>query len=269
MIWIVLIVVVSLIVFFRWFERAQIYHPSTQMAPPPPSMKHEEVVFPSGDGQVHGWFFRANETNNNAVPFTVLFCHGNAGNISDRLDYVQIFIDLGLNILLFDYRGYGQSKGRVTEAFSYQDAEAAHDWLVNVKEIPAHKIILYGESLGGGVVSELALRKKCGGMILQSTFASIPAIGKELFPFLPVDLVSTIRYSTIDKLPKISIPVLVMHSKSDRLIGFHHATKNFEAAREPKLLWEISGDHNESISADPEKFIEGLKTFFKSLGFQP
>jgi uncharacterized protein len=178
---------------------------------------------------------------------------------------VEIFRKLGVNTLLFDYQGFGKSSGKAGEESTYQDGLAALRWLTDTKKYPAESVILYGESLGGGIGSELALREKIGGLILQSTFTSIPDMGKELFPWLPVDLISTIGYKTVAKLPKIRVPVLIMHSRADTLVRFHHAEKNYAAATEPKLFWEIAGDHNFPIEADPEKFFQGLETFLTKL----
>jgi pimeloyl-ACP methyl ester carboxylesterase len=114
------------------------------------------------------------------------------------------------------------------------------------------------------VAGELALRETLGGLILQSTFCSMPDIGAELFPWLPVRWIGSIKYETCKKLPRLRIPVLVMHSRNDGLIGFHHAEKNFAATNEPKLFWEINGDHNSPV-ADPKHFTEGIEKFLAML----
>src|SRR5439155_4470880 len=123
-------------------------------------------------------------------------------------------------------------------------------------------ILAFGESLGGGVATELAMREPLAGLILQSTFSCVPDIGAELFPWLPVRWISTIKYETCTKLPRIKIPILVMHSRADQLIGFHHGEKNFEAANEPKLFWELRGAHNDPLS-ERDDFIRGIEKFLQ------
>src|SRR5262249_13829319 len=152
---------------------------------------------------------------------------------------------------LFDYRGYGRSEGRPGEEGTYCDAQAAHGWLVK-RGLAGRNILLFGESLGGGIASELALRETCGGLILENTFSCMADLGAELFPWLPVRWMSTVKYETCARLPRLKIPVLVMHSRGDKLIGFHHGEKNFALANDPKLFWELQGGHNDAVFDDKE-----------------
>jgi fermentation-respiration switch protein FrsA (DUF1100 family) len=170
-------------------------------------------------------------------------------------------LDTGAAVFSFDYRGYGRSEGRPGEEGTYLDVQAAYQWL-RKRGFAGKDILAYGESLGGGVASELCLREEIGGLILQSTFTCIPDIGRELFPWLPVKLLSTIRYDTCGKLPRLKIPVLVMHSRSDGLIGFRHSERNFAAANDPKLFCEIGGEHNDAL-ADREQFLNGIEKFLQ------
>ena len=192
-----------------------------------------------------------------------LICHGNGGNISHRLGLYEVLLQTGAGIFAFDYRGYGRSTGRPDEEGTYRDAQSAFQWL-RQKGFAPKNIIAYGESLGGGVASELAMRETIGGLILQSTFTSTPDIGAELFPWLPVRRVSRIKYDTRSKLPKIRAPILIIHSRNDSLVRFHHAQENFAAANEPKTLLEIHGDHNDGIT-DPSHFLEGLNRFLAQI----
>jgi pimeloyl-ACP methyl ester carboxylesterase len=193
----------------------------------------------------------------------VLHCHGNAGNISHRLGSCKALLQSGVAVFLFDYRGYGRSEGRPTETGTYRDAQAAYEWL-RAKGFSADHIIAFGESLGGGIASELAAREPLGGLVLQSTFTSIPAIGAEVYPFLPVRLISTIKYDTASRLPGIHVPVLIMHSRNDELARFHHAQTNFNCANEPKLFWELTGDHNGALE-EPKNFMDGFEKFLVML----
>jgi fermentation-respiration switch protein FrsA (DUF1100 family) len=249
------------VIMLRWFEHSQVYHPDRVLNATGAELNRpfEDVTFAASDGiELNGWFYPAN-INSPRGALAVLVCHGNAGNISHRLELCQALLETGVSVFLFDYRGYGRSQGRPNEEGTYLDAVAAHGWLQR-KGFVATNIIAFGESLGGGIASELALRQPLGGLILQSTFTSVADLGAELFPWLPVRLVSRIKYDTGRKLPRLKIPVLVMHSRADDLIGFHHAEKNFALANPPKLFWEIKGSHNDPL-ADRASFIAGIEKF--------
>ncbi len=248
-----------------WFEHSQIYHPDKMFPATGAELGRpfDDVYFQASDGvRLNGWFFPAAASAERALP-AFLFCHGNGGNISHRLDTYRALLGLGLNVLAFDYRGYGRSEGQPTEEGTYRDAQAAYSWL-RTRGFSGGDIIAFGESLGGGVAAELAARESLGGLVLLSTFTSMPDIGAEVFPWLPVRWLARIRYETCSKLPRLKIPLLVMHSRGDELIGFHHGEKNFSVANEPKLFWEISGAHNNPL-ADREQFLAGLKEFLKHI----
>jgi pimeloyl-ACP methyl ester carboxylesterase len=246
----------------RWFEHCQVYQPDRQMETSGSELGRpfEEVHFQAADGVgLHGWFFPA-DTDSTRRHFVYLLCHGNAGNISHRLDHCAALLETGAGVFIFDYRGYGRSQGRPGEEGTYLDAQAAHQWLRQTGFAATH-IIALGESLGGGVASELALRESLGGLVLQSTYTSITELGAELFPWLPVRWITTIKYDTRSRLPRIEVPLLVMHSRTDGLIGFPHAEKNFAVANEPKMLWEIGGGHNQFLEGDRALYLEGLNKF--------
>lgn len=243
--------------FFRWFEHNQIYHPSPTHAASAGSLGRFEDVYLGEKPRLHGWFFPA-KAKSPRDQIAVLICHGNGGNISHRLNTTEVLLGLGLNVFIFDYRGYGLSTGTPSEDGTYDDAQSAYQWLKQ-KGFADRNIIALGESLGGGIASELAVREKLGGLILQSTFTCMPDIGSEVFPWLPVRWICSIRYDTCKKLPKIRIPLCIMHSRSDRLIGFHHAEKNFALANEPKLFCELKGDHNNTVDIGRGEFITGVE----------
>jgi fermentation-respiration switch protein FrsA (DUF1100 family) len=249
---------------FRRFEHSQVYHPYRQLEASPAGLGRacEDVRFKTDDGvTLHGWFFPA-DRNSPRAEFAFLICHGNAGNISHRLELCEALLETGASVFVFDYRGYGLSEGRPGEEGTYLDAQAAHAWL-RQKRFRGEQIIAFGESLGGGVVSELALRETLGGIVLQSTFTSIPDAGKELFPWLPVRWLSSIKYDTRAKLPRVTVPVLVMHSREDELIRFHHAEKNFAAANEPRIFCELRGSHNNG-AWEQKGFREAIEKLFSA-----
>jgi uncharacterized protein len=258
-----LIAVGTLAFMLRWFEHSQVYHPDRSLRATGAELGRpfQEVWFRTDDGvELNGWFFPA-DTNSLQKGMTVLVCHGNGGNISYGLDLCHALLTTGVNVLTFDYRGYGKSRGRPSEAGTYQDAQTAYRWLRG-RGFAAREILAYGESLGGGVASELALRAPLGGLVLQSSFSSIPDVGAELFPWLPARWLARIQYDTIHKLPRLRLPLLVMHSRADDLIGFHHGERNFAAANPPKLFCEIKGGHNDALS-DPGVFMAGLEQFLR------
>jgi uncharacterized protein len=249
-----------------WFERRQVYVPLRRMVAGPADLHRpfEDVALTSIDGVfLNGWYFPAFR-NSFAESWVILMLHGNAGNISTRFDYYEMFLETGASVFTLDYRGFGQSPGHPSERGTYLDAQAACGWLEQ-KGHALKSIVAFGESLGGGVATELALREQIGGLVLQGTFTSIPDLGCELYPWLPVRWLGKIQYDTHSKLTKIRIPVMVMHSRRDRLIRFHHAERNFAAAREPKLFWEIHGDHTKSIETDRDGFLLGLNSFLDLL----
>ncbi len=191
----------------------------------------------------------------------LLFCHGNGGNISYRLDSIDIFNRLDLSVLIFDYRGYGGSTGQPSEKGTYRDAESAWRYLVELKKKKPEKIILFGESLGGAVAAEIASRHSAGGLILMSSFTSIPELGGRLYPFLPVKLLSKFSYATIDRIPAITAPKLIIHSPDDEIIPFDMGLTLYEKAAEPKQFLQIRGDHNEGILVSGELCVQGFKDF--------
>jgi fermentation-respiration switch protein FrsA (DUF1100 family) len=252
--------------FFRQFETSQVYHPSRKIHGEASSLGRafEEALFEAEDGvKLHGWFFPADAASPRK-DWAILQCHGNAGNISGRLGQYEALLETGASVFAFDYRGYGNSEGKPGEEGTYRDAQAAHRWLAD-RGFAATNIIVLGESLGGGVGSELALREPIKALILERTFTSIPDVGAEIFWFLPVRLLSSIKYDTLSKLPRITAPVLVLHSRGDEIVGFHHGEKNFEAANEPKLFRELDGGHNETLFANRRGYLDALEEFLKTL----
>lgn len=203
----------------------------------------EEVVFRSSDGlQLSGWYVPAKDSE-----FTVLFCHGNGGNISHRLDSINIFHDLGLNCFIFDYRGYGESRGRPGEKGTYLDAKAAYKWLAEEKKIPEDKIIIFGRSLGGSIAAQLASKVKPGALIIEGTFTSFVDIGKKFYPYMPVRWFARFSYSTIDFIKSVRCPVMLIYSRNDEVVPFEFGSALFEVANEPKEFVEIFGGHNDSF----------------------
>jgi uncharacterized protein len=226
----------------------------------------EEARITTADGiELHGWYVPAG-----AGAPAVLFCHGNAGNISHRLEWLQILHDMGLAVLLFDYRGYGSSRGAPDEPGTYRDAQAAWDFLTRSKEVSPARIVIFGESLGGAIAAHLAKDVASpGALILTSTFTSAPDLASEFYWYLPVRLLARFEYPTAEYVSHVRAPTLVIHSRNDEIAPFSHGRKVFERAAGPKAFLEISGDHNAGFLMSGSTLTQGLRNFLQVHGLLP
>ena len=220
------------------------------------------TLFASDQVKLDGWFVPAAEQKG-----VLLFFHGNAGNISHRLDSLKLFHDLGLATLIIDYRGYGRSQGSISEHGTYLDGEAAWAYLTDTRNIPVNRIILFGRSLGAAVAANIAAGKSPAALILESAFTSIPDLGARMYPFLPVKLLSRYRYDTRKALHSVSCPVLIIHSRNDDIIPYENGLRLYESAGAPKKFLEIRGDHNEGFLVSGPVYKDGIREFLTaSLG---
>jgi uncharacterized protein len=227
----------------------------------------EDVHLRTDDGvPLHGWLISAPEKARQAPRRTLLFFHGNAGNISHRLDSMRIFAELGLDVFIFDYRGYGRSGGSPSEEGTYRDATAAWHWLTRERGLHPGQVVLFGRSLGAAVAVELATRTDPAGLIVESAFTSVPDLGAEIYPFLPVRLLSRYRYDNLGRIASVRIPVLVVHSRGDEIVPFHHGQALYAAAAGPKQFLELQGGHNDGFLASEAAYRRGLNEFLVSLG---
>lgn len=233
-----------------------VYVPGTRTVDATPTavgLAFEELVIETADGErLQAWFVPAPAAT--TVPGkTILFCHGNAGTISDLLESLATFHRLGFATLVFDYRGYGASTGRPDEQGTYADAAACLDYLVKRRGVPAADVIAFGRSMGGAVASHLAVAGGPGLLVLESVFASVPAMARHYYPYLPVRWFCRIHYDNLEHVARVRVPVLVIHSRADETCPFEQGRQVFEAAREPKLFIEVSGGHNDGgLDAHPE-----------------
>jgi fermentation-respiration switch protein FrsA (DUF1100 family) len=256
-------VYVGIVVLLAIFQARLVYFPTRGIEATPDScgLSYEAVTLKASDGtELSGWFVPANDAR-----ATLLFCHGNAGNISHRLDSLLIFHRLRLSTFIFDYRGYGQSQGSASEKGTYLDAQAAWDHLVNVRKVPPDHVVVFGRSLGGPIAAWAAKENSPEALILESTFTSLPDVGARLYPWLPVRLISRFRYSTRDHVRQVKCPLLVIHSPDDELIPYALGRKVFEAANEPKEFLEITGPHNGGFLESGKRYTKGLNAFLSKL----
>jgi len=208
----------------------------------------ESVVFKTSDGlRLTGWYIPAENAE-----MTVLFCHGNGGNMMHRLDSINILYNLGLNCFIFDYRGYGNNEGKPSEEGTYLDARAAYEWLAKEKGISPDDIIVFGRSLGGSIAAQLAGKVKVGALIIESAFSSYADIGRKFYPYMPVRWFARFSYRTVDYVKDVHCPVMIIHSRNDEIIPFEFGLELYEAANEPKEFVEIFGSHNDGFLVSSE-----------------
>lgn len=228
----------------------------------------EDASMSTSDGiTLHGWYLPADPVRS-AEPgwgYTLIFFHGNAGNISHRLASLQIFNNLGLSVLIFDYRGFGKSGGSPSVNGTSIDALAAWNWLLEKKQLCPEQIILFGRSLGGAVAASLAEKTEPAGLIIESSFTTLYDVAKHMFPLLPVSWFLPQDYDSIARLKNKNIPMLVVHSKNDEIIPYTLGRKIFDAYTGPKNFLEINGNHNEGFYMSLQPYTLGLSGFLRTL----
>lgn len=220
-------------------ERALIYLPSRELIGTPATLglAYRDVWFQAEDGlRLHGWYVPG------PLQTTLLWCHGNAGNISHRLDNIrEIHGRLGLGVFIFDYRGYGRSDGRPTEAGLYRDARAAREALIR-EGVPSERIVYFGRSLGAAVALELALAAPPPALILETPFLSIRAMANRTLP--GSGLLFKTRFDSLGKIDRVRSRLLILHGDADEVAPYEHGRRLFEVAPEPKEFYTIRGAHH-------------------------
>ena len=249
------------------FQSHLVYFPGTgrelTATPQAVGLAYESVDVRTEDGEtLHGWWVPA-PGGDKAARGAVLFFHGNAGNISHRLDYLRMFNALGYSTLALDYRGYGRSSGSPSEEGTYRDALAGWRWVTQTRGTKPQDIVVAGESLGGGVASWLAARHPPRALLLLSTFTSVPDLAAKIYPLLPVRLISRFSYDTLANLSEIKAPVFIAHSPDDEIVPFAHGQALFAAAGEPKQFLELRGGHNEGFIFTREEWVRAVDAFLK------
>jgi fermentation-respiration switch protein FrsA (DUF1100 family) len=260
----VAIAAVLLLVLPVLFEKQLIYHPSRahDVSARDLGLAHETVALTAEDGvKLDGLFLPAKDAR-----MTILLTHGNAGNLSHRLDRT-IFLqsELGASVLLFDYRGYGRSEGAPDEEGTYRDARAAYRWLTEVRGVSPDRLVLFGESLGSAVALDLALAHPCRALVLESPFTSVPDMAAVVLPFLPRALVRT-KYDNLAKIARLRVPLLVLHGERDEVVPFAQGRRLFEAAPEPKRFYAIPrAGHNDTYVVGGAAYWRAVSEFLKGV----
>lgn len=258
----ILVLLVIVLLGVRLLEKRSIYFPMRKLRGNPSDMQleYQEIYFNTADNKkIQAWFI----PNKNAE-LTILFSNGNAGNISYRLEKISILHDLGVNIFIYDYRGYGRSQGSPSESGLYRDIRGAYDYLVNNLGVSSDKIVLYGESLGGAVAIDLASQKPVRALITEGTFASVKEMARKILPFIPTFIYAS-RFDNLTKIADIDCEKLIIHSKDDRIIPFSQGKSLFKAASQPKILLKLKGGHNTSFLDSAKEYRQGIKSFLESL----
>jgi fermentation-respiration switch protein FrsA (DUF1100 family) len=253
--------VVGAVLYIR--QSRLLYKPSREVSSTPAEigLDFEDVVFKSADGlNLKGWYVPVKNSK-----LTLLFCHGNGGNIEHRLDSIDIFHDLGLNCFIFDYRGYGNSPGKPSEEGTYADAMAAYKWLTEEKKTPAQEIIIFGRSLGGAIAAQLAGRVKAGALVVESAFTSYVDIVKEYYFYMPVQWFARFSYSTIDYIRDVRCPVMLIYSRNDEIVPYKFGLELYETANEPKEFIEIFGGHNDCFLVSGKIYTEVWAKWLKTI----
>jgi len=249
-------------IFIRFLEKKSLYYPMEKIEATPRDigLDYEDLVITTKDSVlISGWYIPSKSPR-----ATFIFSHGNGGNISHRLEKIRMFNELHVNVLIFDYRGYGMSKGSPSEEGLYLDAEAVYDYLVNEKKIPPQKIIGYGESLGGAVIIDLAANRKMGGIIIEGSFTSIEDMAKKHFPFIPSFIYKT-AFNALEKIKRVKAPTLHFHSRTDEIVPYELGRRLFDSAPGPKEFVDLQGGHNDSFLISSDLFIEKTDAFISRL----
>ncbi|HWP58925.1 MAG TPA: alpha/beta hydrolase [Candidatus Acidoferrales bacterium] len=248
------------------FEDRFIYYPQAaiEQTPARAGLGFEDVYFATEDGlRLHGWF-----VPHPGAKTTVVWFHGNAGNIGHRVDNLKLLHDkVGVHIFIFDYRGYGRSEGKPSEEGLYKDAAAAVAYLGSRRDVDPARLVFFGRSLGAAVAAEAALKYGCLALILETPFASIREMARAAFPLLPLWPLIRTRYDTLEKVRRIDVPVLVIHGDQDEIVPFRQGKEIFDAAPEPKEFYAIPGArHNDTYIVGGDAYFAAIKRFIERAG---
>jgi fermentation-respiration switch protein FrsA (DUF1100 family) len=260
---IVLLTYLGVCVLVALLQSRLIYFPTRgyPVTPADVGLTFEDLTLTTNDGiSIAAWYVPHPEAKG-----TILFCHGNAGNISDRLHSIKVLQAMGMNVLIFDYRGYGRSTGRPSERGTYEDADAAWRYLTETRGQPPDRIVPFGRSLGGAVAIDLAKHHAPAALVVESTFTNLVDVGRLHYPLLPVRLLLSYRYDSVDKVPLIACPKLFFHGEDDSLIPIENGRKLFDAAADPKQFVTTPGDHNESGFTYSTEFTNRLEAFLETV----
>jgi fermentation-respiration switch protein FrsA (DUF1100 family) len=248
-------------------EKALIFRPDERTVGPSPNrfaLLEKRVTYPSTDDvTVSAWLVPAAEPSDRWM----LICHGNLGSIGygARPEFYASMRDLGINLLAFDYRGFGESNGTPDEHGFYDDATASYRYLTDTLGVPPEQIVIFGHSLGSGVAIELASRVSAAGLIVEGAYTSVVDRGQELYPYFPIAYMATQRFPSLDRIGRIAIPTLFLHSPDDRVIPYAHGRRLFDAARSQKRFVDVRGGHDTAFQIDKATYFGAVEEFLQEI----
>ncbi|HOK41355.1 MAG TPA: alpha/beta hydrolase [bacterium] len=258
----ILLIIIAIILklFVMFYEHNMIFFPDHNISVFPENLKYEDIYFTNSEGiKLNGWFFPA------ASNEVILFCHGNGGNISHNISFIQFIYSLGYSIFIIDYRNYGNSaKIKPDEAGIYNDGEAAYNYLIKEKKYKPEEIILWGHSLGTTVVSYIADKYQCKCLILESPFTNAVDMSKIIIPFLPLKYFMRVKFNNLERVKRIDVPKLIIHGTIDETIPFSLGKKLYENAKEPKEFYIIeNAGHNNIYQIGGIEYLKKIKNFIE------
>ena len=220
----------------------------------------EDIYYKTEDNvRINAWFLKAGEE----APL-LIFCHGNAGNISHRTENIILLVQRGISVFIFDYRGFGNSEGKITEEGLYLDALGAYDYITIKMKIPASRLVPFGRSMGGPVAVDLAQRVDFPCLILESTFTNLKDVVKSIYPKMGLDKLLTMKFDAEEKIKSIESPILFIHGDTDDIIDYDLGRRLFDAANEPKTFYTIEGAmHNDTFDVGGDEYFETFVGFIK------
>ena len=247
-----------------WLIEKQVFFPDTTIDQTPADLDlpFEDIWFTSNDSvRLHGWLITASSPK-----YLLLFCHGNAGNISHRLDNVRLLLLKGISVFIFDYRGYGRSEGRIGEKGFYLDSEAAYEVAREWTQKNKAKLVIFGRSLGGIAATYLGATKKCDGLILESTFTNMGAMARAHYPLPFAEGLLKHRLNAVGQIGLVRVPILFFHGDNDRIVPIRLGRELYEAAPNPKEFVVLSGaGHNDTYFIGGKSYFDKIEDFFSRL----
>jgi fermentation-respiration switch protein FrsA (DUF1100 family) len=229
-------------------------------------LPYRKVEFRTADSvRLNAWVVPAR--HDDSTGYWVLLCHGQTGNVATttRPQYYAYLRDIGVNILAFDWRGFGASEGTPREEGLYRDATAAYDYLRTMEGVPADRIIIFGHSLGTAPAIELATRVSAAGLVIEGAPSSVRKRAQEIYPLLPIGLVAHSDFNSLGRIAQVTMPILVMHARHDKKIPIAHGRALFAAARAPKRFVELGGDHHDAFLADSVTYFGTYAVFVRQI----
>lgn len=251
---------VALIALAYVFQHRLVFFPTSSLRATPDAygLAYEDVSISTVDGEtLHNWWLPHEQARG-----TVVFFHGNAGNISGRLDTARFFHEHAMSVLLVSYRGYGRSTGTPSEDGLYRDAEDAWQYLTEERGVASESILVAGRSLGSAPATYLAARTAPGGLLLESPFTSLTDVGARAYPILPVRWLSRFEFDNEARIGQVNAPVLMIHSPNDEVVPYDLGRTLYAAASEPKTFVDIQGGHN-AMRTDQSAYRQAVRTFIR------